>query len=126
MQLISIFFDTLLGSAAVRAVMPFGALGFRTVLLLAAATLLTAQNTVSDAQQRSKRRLHGNVQTSTRRPRGLGPDDPWCWSSSVACLLACLLAADPCDVEVQQKDVPLTVEPSKYGVTAARMRSLAC
>ena len=83
-----------LGSAAARTVMPFSALGCRTVLLLAAATLLTAQTTVSDAQQRSRRRLHGNVQTSTRRPRGLGPDDPWCWSSPALCSMpACLLPA---------------------------------
>jgi hypothetical protein len=111
-------------------VMPSGALGFRTVLLLAAATLLTAQTTVSDAQQRSKRRLHGNVQTSTRRPKGLGPDDPWCWSSCVACLLACLLDClllTHADLKiVQHKDIPSTVRPSSHECTAARRRSLAC
>lgn len=73
--------------------MQVSVLGFRTVLLLAAATLLAAQNAVSDAQQRSRRRLHGDVQTSTRRPRGLGPDDPWCWLFTALCVMpACLLA----------------------------------
>ena len=51
----------------------------RGVLFLLALSVLAAAPSYSDEQQHShSRRLHAQVQTSTKRPEGLGPNDPWC------------------------------------------------